>query len=895
MPLLYNNKTQTIENVPDENYTQLVASGEYSPRQKVELTVMSPDGQVGTMPAENAQMAFNQGFRYYGAAESKAKSQADIAQIKQEAYDAPLTAAGLGVARGLTFGLSDVAARGVGTLVGAGDETADALLNLREQNPIASTVGEVTGAVGGAFLPMGPVAAVAGLGSKVAAKAGVGLAELAAKGSAGQIAAEILSKGAGSAIEGAFYATGELMTEAALGDPKLTAANTALNYGVNILGGGLLGGLIPGAATATSKAMAKTGEMMREMNIPEKAMQGYEKLISFFKVSNSEQKIALKEIAKKGGKEDRELIMDLASNPNKATDYAVSAIKEVSDLSKSQADNLDVMRRQGQEKLKEVKYSKSGDQLNEITDITGGLQKAVKTLGDKSGKYVTSAANDLQNVLDDITTKASSAKSLGEMHEVVHEGRKFLDGKFKNLRAAAESGNYEARNTLDVITKARSNLGDFLKSEKTFGKFGVDFATADAAYTELAAATKNFRKAFENKVAVKGGSESQVQLGKSASLIKNPLSDIARIKQASFDAMSNAVESLSKASENLGGEQAALMQETIAGIRKTLNKVQNARGAAILLDRLEAKTGRSLLASGVGAAAGGYMAGDDAAVGGTLGFLGGALLANPKTIMTYLMRLERGNLAAANAAQEASSKLLNIAVPASASGALKALSGVRKQGLVESINRIDIEDHEADKDHVDLFKSRIQPLEQIRNLDDVVQQNMPLFDDIAPETYAQMVNIHSRGIVFLKSKLPPDRDALFAGKTVMSDMQKISLNRSIAAVQNPAELFHEMAEKNIRPETVEAVRTVYPELFAQIQMELSNSLADKKVQNNIDRRTRIELGKILGIPTTEATQNLDLLQQSWEREMKPSQPAASNFKLPSMAPATDAINARMDS
>lgn len=889
MPLLYNNKSQTIENIPDEGYTQAVASGAYSPRQKAIVPVVYPDGSVGNIAAENAQMAFNDGLRYYGTAEANAKSKADIAQIKQEAYDAPMAAAALGAARGLTFGASDVVARGVGSLFGEGKDTADALLNLREQNPIASTVGEIGGAVGGAFLPIGPVAAVSSLGAKVTAKAGAGLAELAAKGSAGQIAAEIMSKGAGSAIEGAFYATGEILTEAALGDPKLTAANIGLNYGVNVLGGGLLGGMIPGAATATAKTMRKVGDWLRDdLNVPSKAIETVGKIFSKLRITDAEDQLAFKEFSKATpeARQMRDFTLDMWENPDKAVDFTVRAVKDLKDLGITEASHLGDVRKTAGKAFESVPI-KNGETI--VTPIVTKLDEALTKLSDRPNRYTGGAATDITDALESLKVGAASATNMSELHQVVHASRQLIDDAFGNVfKSAKRTGDAAAANTRDVVMKARDELSSFLRSETHFPGFGEGFGKADKAYRQFYNAKDQFIKKFEEETI---GGAKEVSMSKAQGMINSPLSSMARTKQEIIDKMAAAVEGLGEASGNQELTKAGIEQ-----IKDVITRVKSAKAASILINRIESKTGRSLMAPAVGFAIGSgaqEIGLTDMPGAGVTGALGGALLANPKTIMTYLMRMERGNMAAANAAQEASKKLLGLPVPASAAGALKALSGVRKQGLVESLNRIELEEHEQDKDNIDLFKSRVQPLEQIKNLDYIVKQNMPLMDDIAPETYAQLVNIHSRGIVYLKSKLPPDRDALFAGKTIMSEMQKISLNRSIAAVQNPAELFHEMAEKNIRPETVDAVRVVYPELFAQIQMELSEALADKKVQAKIDRRTRIELSKVLGIPTTESTQNLDLLQGAWNKPQQQSQAKPSNFKLPSMASGMDAINARL--
>jgi hypothetical protein len=210
MTLLYNNQLNTVENVPEDKVDGVIASGMYAPRAGVKIPVISPDGEVGTIPSENAQAAFLQGFKYQTSAMSRAQAEAGIEAARQQAFgESTGTALAAGALRGATFGLSDVAMRTIG-----GADVGEGLLETRQRQPIASTVGEIGGAVASMKLPVSPVGAIAGLGERTAAA-------VASKGTAGTIASEIMAKGAGSAVEGAFYATGELLSEAALGDRKM--------------------------------------------------------------------------------------------------------------------------------------------------------------------------------------------------------------------------------------------------------------------------------------------------------------------------------------------------------------------------------------------------------------------------------------------------------------------------------------------------------------------------------------------------------------------------------------------------------------------------------------------------------------------------------------------------
>jgi hypothetical protein len=892
--LLYNYEKKQVENVPEAEVTNLVSSGVYAPRKGVRVPVVAPDGEVGSIPSENAQSAFLQGFRYHTKEEAQAKAQAGIAAAREEAFGtSTATAVAAGALRGATFGLSDVAMRAIG-----GEEAAEGLQATRELQPVASTVGEIGGALAGMKIPF-TGGAVAKLGEK-ATKAVAGterIGALASKGTAGEIAAEIMAKGAGSAIEGAFYGAGELLSEAALGDPNLTAANAAAVFGGNVILGGAIGGLVPGAITAGKKAKEKIGDILvNEMNVPAKAMDAYGKLISFLKVSDPEQQAALKSLARATpeGRAEREFLFDLVSNPNKASDYALSAVSDLAGAAKNEARVLGDVREASREVLERVKYSK-GDKLSEVDNITSKLMSSIETATNKSRRYVGGAAEDLTEVLNELRTKASNAGSLADMHKAVHDARMLMDDLFEGVRKAQTP---DAINTKKLITAARQEMTATLHSEKMFPGLGKNFSFADAAFSEHLTAMKEFRSAFEKKVAAKGGFAYEVGRSKAANLIKNPLSDIAIEKQAVFDRVSATVQNLASASAMMGDNPAALAAVTreVQGIQANLDKVQKARQAAILLDRLEAKTGRVLQAQ-----VGGYVLGEvgqetgmiDMPGAGIAGFGIGTLIANPKTVMTYLMRLERGNITAAKAIEEASKKYLGVTVSPEVSGSVKSLwSGGRSMTINQLMREVQTDEQNIADDDVSMFKQHVAPYQDLAHTENMVRGMHPGLDELAPDTYSGIVNAQQRAMQFIQSKLPPDRDALFAGKTVLAQSDKIRLDRFVRASFNPGELVQEMAEGNVRPETVEAVRAVYPDFYGNIVQSLSEQLADPKVQRGVSRRKQIELAKVLGIPTSESLQNIDMLQQAWIVAPSDMQEGEAKFGQQTMSPA-DALQMRM--
>lgn len=155
------------------------------------------------------------------------------AGVRQEQYGGPLgtaAAAGLGVARTVSFGLSDVLARAAG-----GEDTVRAL---QEVHPTVSTVAEI----GGAFLPLGAGAIAGKIGAAIRGGEELGtLAKLGRSAVAG-------------AAEGGLYGAGAGVSELALSDDPLT-----LEHAASVLSSNALYGAGTGSAIGLGGRAAELG------------------------------------------------------------------------------------------------------------------------------------------------------------------------------------------------------------------------------------------------------------------------------------------------------------------------------------------------------------------------------------------------------------------------------------------------------------------------------------------------------------------------------------------------------------------------------------------------------------------------------------------------------------
>ena len=120
--------------------------------------------------------------------------------------------------------------------------------------------------------------------------------------------------------------------------------------------------------------------------------------------------------------------------------------------------------------------------------------------------------------------------------------------------------------------------------------------------------------------------------------------------------------------------------------------------------------------------------------------------------------------------------------------------------------------------------------------------------------------------------------------------------RRLRAVENPTSILDDLAAGRLTPESIDAVRTVYPETFAEIQGQVMDRLTTMEQRGERPSYAkRVELGLLLGIPTdpTMTPESIAALQaqyQPTEAEAAGPQPApplgqAKGRKAPDFAAA----------
>ncbi len=125
---------------------------------------------------------------------------------------------------------------------------------------------------------------------------------------------------------------------------------------------------------------------------------------------------------------------------------------------------------------------------------------------------------------------------------------------------------------------------------------------------------------------------------------------------------------------------------------------------------------------------------------------------------------------------------------------------------------------------------------------------------VSPELADQMESVAARRAEFLASKLPrrPDIVGLQIGpdRWRPSDMAMRTFARYVAAVEDPGAVEERLADGTVTPEDAEAYRTVYPERYARLRLEIVQRLPELRA--SLPYRRKVALSIFTGIPVDPA-------------------------------------------
>lgn len=187
-------------------------------------------------------------------------------------------------------------------------------------------------------------------------------------------------------------------------------------------------------------------------------------------------------------------------------------------------------------------------------------------------------------------------------------------------------------------------------------------------------------------------------------------------------------------------------------------------------------------------------------------------------------------------------------------GINSSIKGSIERKTLHDFNFGDYEEKKESKLTPESFEKKVTSLTRLASdpeaLADRVSTQMRLTTESAPAVTTAAILQAQKGIAFLQSKTPVTQELqMFPGQKTMASRSEIAkFERYVRAVEEPLSAIEDLKEGRMSPEAVEALKEVYPQIFAQIQQTVLQRIADNK--QPVSHQAKLQLGLLLGIPTT---------------------------------------------
>jgi len=766
------------------------------------VAVKDPSGEIVYISRDAAGAALrDEGF----SPVSKEELDAKLAGIKrEESFKGVSPAAGAftaGALRAASVGTSDDLAATLANIIGgpeARKRVADQLSGYKEFQPVASGAGEVVGFGGSLLIPgAGEANAAKGLlggAARVASapmRAVTALGAAAEHGLAGALGAgsKVLPMAARAGVEGAVLGAGNALSDAALSqDPELTAEHIL----PDILSGAL-GGLVIGGATGT-------------------VLKGAGKLFSKAKplVKAAEAGLA-SEMAAKEGMGVRERIG--AALDAKANELATQSANPTL------------------------------EQLRNVEKRVGAVSR-----GEKAIEGAAVEKSGIQNfgkiVLEEIDSKAAEGgKSIGrytdEDYRALGAEGKSKYGKvggsiIKEVAALPTEAQTPGVEVIDKLLKRaeemKGPLGD-AETAKPFQKMVEDFA--DKAASAEKSGVLDLEDIYKRRI--KLDSEAYVGKFETASAEKLAKREFANVLEQ------HIVDEIGKAEGALGRD----------ALSEYFDAKKRFQVSTILSDMSEDAAIRGIKNQRFGLSDKMLLAGSFAVnpvIGTALAFGNKFLREQGESIAADLTH-RAAKIFTINQAAQAAEKEMGASISAFINpkevGKSLFYAGAAEPVFV---GRTQDERQKSFDTYVTALKDRVSnPQMAFDNL----SKRMGDMGTVTPQTAAHVISKAMEVDKFVASKLPAGltpTNTMFPNKVKpqVSDSELAQFGRYVAVAQKGSKvLLNELKNHHVNKETVEAVRVMFPAIYARIQAEIIRHAIS--MEKDLTYSQKLQLYPLFGI------------------------------------------------
>lgn len=866
MAQLVNVAAKRFEEVPDSQAAQAIANGTHAYQAGSTVNMVSPqDGNTYAVPAEYVPHFISQG--------SRIETAGDVQDAQDEAQygERPLAAGLAGAARGASFGLSDY----LGAKLGYGDS----LQKLKERNEGASTAGEIAGVVGSAFLP-GPnlVKGVGLVGEGVAhavapvAERVIGAgAEQGLKAAAQRITGQAIAKGAGSAVEGALYGAGQTLSEDSLGDVQANGELLASQMGISALIGGAIGAAIPVASgllkggskfipaltqpgedgyAITKKVNSVYAKLATALGADEGAVNKFyndgELTKNAFAMGDREAADRIGTAADKfltAGTEAKDKAYEVLHSQalGKAADDAIASGKL--DVGKDLLERTNSVIGDFKQEVEGSKYhsanTKNGVEVAQLT-LEGNSpyqKKAWLALRDELGMEVQAGEAPAFHEIPESATPEQQKKILELQFDTALQARKDFDKAIGTTDAKMAAGGHDTT----LYTKMRQSLNKVMVDTPVLGE---DIARLNEVHANYHENFKDVSKAMSDKA-------GDAHLQKAVNLVRSSGAKGSMV-DSMLDASGGYVDKLKALQTDPNVPQAVKDQlvhvtQQLEESHGALSGLRDAGRNYADLQELKRMAGPS----GAGMIAGKLAIG---AAGGAINPLISAGLApalSPyyyaKGMNTLRQTLEKQVDAKRLALIERVIGGQNKTIGDVAANSIKALASGTKVPVILM----------QAKETESKFKERQALLRAMQNVEptQLYQSIHNLVGSPAPAHSIAVASVADRAVNYLQAHVPqgtepPATAVAFERKVALPSKVEMSRFNSIYdVVENPKVALEALGAGTLKAEQVDALKTVYPQMYQQVSTALTTYMANQK--NDVPYATRLKLGTWFGTATSK--------------------------------------------
>lgn len=536
------------------------------------------------------------------------------------------------------------------------------------------------------------------------------------------------------------------------------------------------------------------------------------------------------------------------------------------------------------------------DAATEANRISQRIRAAADQMSSEPAIYPAMYAPKLTKIADQLdATIDSSSQSVhplaSDMFRAIDEAKSELSPMAKFGKTTGE----EHKDAISVVKGLRGDAKSSLENDQLWGPAAARQSDFNAATSEYLDATKNFHTDFCKKTVEKGRQVWEVDPGKVESWMKSALdsnnllrtqrlidyqSAIANYYNASLQTARNVnISNIATAVNKTKTLIPDMRQTGEASIGGALRNAEYSKQIENLPTTPLRSTGESLLhtaeAAGIGTLvthALGIGALGTAAAGGVGGvaalYKGAKYLGDTASVMRHLVAVEKIVAWADNKIANGATRLLGVAGPIAA--ALRPIRGAAAASLVSQSEETLQHRYKRDSERINNLANNPTALQ------DHIEANTPGHAD-APQITAATQAAHSTALQFLMSKMPSQQQQLFQEPLPPGTTEIAKWYRYYAAVENPFSILEQAAAGVLTQESVEAVKTVYPDLYNHMQQAILEKASSRK---GVPYESLLMMSMILGEPLTPSLspQNIPMVQSFYAKGAQ-RQPTSAPMKM----------------